>query len=215
MRIGSDGEPMAQKTVFGWVLSGPVQDLENPILQAHHSDVEINSVLRKFWELEEMPFKKFLTPEEKICEEHFVKNHTRDQDGRFVVSLPFNSQVKNIGSSRDQAVSRLNQLERRFRKYPERKKQYVQFMKEYEQLNHMEKISPEEITKCPNYYLPHHFVVKEDSSSTKLRVVFDGSAKTNTGVSLNNALMVGPTIQDDLFTLLLRFRCHLIALKAI
>jgi hypothetical protein len=44
--------------------------------------------------------------------------------------------------------------------------------------------------------------------STKFRVVFDASAKTSTGISLNDTLLNGPTIQDDIFTLLIRFQKH-------
>lgn len=64
------------------------------------------------------------------------------------------------------------------------------------------------------YFLPHHSVLKESSLTTKLRVVFDASAKTSSGYSLNDCLMVGPTIQDDLFSILIRFRTHKIALTA-
>ncbi|XP_076384394.1 uncharacterized protein LOC143263022 [Megalopta genalis] len=46
------------------------------------------------------------------------------------------------------------------------------------------------------------------SDTTKLRVVFDGSAITSTGFSLNDTLHIGPKIQDDLFYILLRFRIH-------
>ncbi|XP_051167318.1 uncharacterized protein LOC127285380 [Leptopilina boulardi] len=56
------------------------------------------------------------------------------------------------------------------------------------------------------YFLPHHAVIKGDSLTTKTRVVFDGSAKTTSGISLNDALMVGPTIQQDLFSIVIRFR---------
>lgn len=58
------------------------------------------------------------------------------------------------------------------------------------------------------YYLPHHAVIKDRSLTTKARVVFDGLAKSSTGLSLNDMLMAGPTIQDDIFSLLLRFRGH-------
>ncbi|XP_017796984.1 PREDICTED: uncharacterized protein LOC108578211 [Habropoda laboriosa] len=58
------------------------------------------------------------------------------------------------------------------------------------------------------FYLPHHAVMKPTSTTTKVRVVFDGSAKSSSGLSLNDALLTGPTIQDDLFTLLARFRTH-------
>jgi hypothetical protein len=65
--------------------------------------------------------------------------------------------------------------------------QYHKFMREYEELGHMEPIKSQEgrNTCC---YLPHHAVFKETSSTTKTRVVFDGRAKTSNGVSLNDIL---------------------------
>jgi len=63
-------------------------------------------------------------------------------------------------------------------------------------------------------YLPHHGIVKESSTSTKLRVVFDASAKNSKGYSLNDALRIGPVLQDNLINIVLRFRFHKIALTA-
>ena len=62
------------------------------------------------------------------------------------------------------------------------------------------------------FYLPMHTVWKESSSTTKIRAVFDASAKTSTGISLNDTLLVGPTIHSSLIDVLLRFRFHRIAL---
>ncbi|XP_033225071.1 uncharacterized protein LOC117178004 [Belonocnema kinseyi] len=84
---------------------------------------------------------------------------------------------------------------------------------EYETLNHMSFIKNSNSAEL-GFYLPHHAVVKSNSLTTKIRVVFDGSAKTSSGISLNNSLMVGPTIQDDLFSLLTRFRIDKYALTA-
>lgn len=56
------------------------------------------------------------------------------------------------------------------------------------------------------FYLPHHAVFKITSNTTKVRVVFDASAKSSTGVSLNDTLITGPTIQDKLYEHLIRFR---------
>ncbi|XP_017797085.1 PREDICTED: uncharacterized protein LOC108578295, partial [Habropoda laboriosa] len=64
------------------------------------------------------------------------------------------------------------------------------------------------------HYLPHHAVRKESSATTKIQVVFDASAKGTTGISLNDALLTGPTIQDTLFSILLRFRSHTYVITA-
>jgi hypothetical protein len=84
-------------------------------------------------------------------------------------------------------------------------------MTEYELLGHM---SEAKVDNRDGYYLPHHPVFKEDSTTTKLRVVFDGSAKTSSGLSLNDVQMVGPPLQNDLFNILLRFRQHQFVIKA-
>ena len=56
--------------------------------------------------------------------------------------------------------------------------------------------------------------MKESSSTTKLRVVFDGSAASSTGVSLNSALQVGPQLQPTLGTIIMKFRTYPVALSA-
>ncbi|UYV76740.1 hypothetical protein LAZ67_14001924 [Cordylochernes scorpioides] len=77
----------------------------------------------------------------------------------------------------------------------------------------MSLVPKEDIIKG-RYYLPHHPVIKEKSCNTKLRVVFDASAKTDSGLSLNDASIPGPKIQQDLFHIILRFRIHPVAINA-
>ncbi|KAH0812042.1 hypothetical protein GEV33_010749 [Tenebrio molitor] len=84
---------------------------------------------------------------------------------------------------------------------------YSNFMKEYLELGHMELVPSGEIDKRNSCYLPHHAVIKDSSTTTKLRVVFDGSSKTSNGLSLNDNLLPGPNLQQDLFLTLARFRC--------
>jgi hypothetical protein len=52
------------------------------------------------------------------------------------------------------------------------------------------------------------------STTTKFRVVFDASAKTTNGKSLNDIMMVGPIIQDSLVNIIMKFRTHKIAMTA-
>lgn len=76
-------------------------------------------------------------------------------------------------------------------------------MREYLELGHMTKI---DTYTSPYYFLPHHGVFRENSTTTKLRVVFDASAKTTSGQSLNDIQTIGPSLHNDIFAILLRFR---------
>lgn len=84
-------------------------------------------------------------------------------------------------------------------------------MTEYENLNHMTKVEDDDLNQT--FYFPHH-AVREFSSTTKVRVVFDGSCKTDSGLSFNDVQMTGPTLQNDLFSILIRFRKHAIVITA-
>ena len=72
-------------------------------------------------------------------------------------------------------------------------------------MDQIEKMPPEV------WYLPHFPVIRMDKTTTKVRIVFDCSAKTD-GVSLNDAICAGPKLQKDLFDVLIRFRRNPIAL---
>jgi len=58
------------------------------------------------------------------------------------------------------------------------------------------------------YFLPHHPVFKQTSTTTNTRVVFDGGVKTSNGLSFNDLLQVSPTVQQHLYSIVLRFRTH-------
>ena len=90
---------------------------------------------------------------------------------------------------------------------------YIEFMKEYLNIGHM---SPTKNTvpRKPHYFIPHQCVIRAQKTTTKLRVVFDASSKTSSLISLNETLMVGPTIQKDLFSALLQFRLNKFAITA-
>ena len=81
------------------------------------------------------------------------------------------------------------------------KEGYSNFIQEFVHLEDLEKVPPVEIEK-PNdqlNFFPHHCVEKSDPATTKLRVVFDGSAESENGTSFDSSLMVGTTIQQDFF----------------
>ena len=89
-------------------------------------------------------------------------------------------------------------------------------MGEYFDQNHAELVPTADLENPVHkvFYLPLQVVRKESSSTTKLRAVFDASAASSTGISLNDTLLVGPTVHSSLISVLLRFRMHRITLTA-
>ncbi|XP_072377845.1 uncharacterized protein [Diabrotica undecimpunctata] len=164
-------------------------------------------------ELEEVDQSNALLVEEKECEEYYKRTVKRDTDGRFEVKIPFNSNTSLLGDSKQQAYARLLQLEKKFQSDRNLEKEYSKFMKEYEDLGHMKLNKTETINK-PEYYLPHHAVIKEDSITTKCRAVLDASSKSSTGISLNDIMHSGPRLQQDLTNILINWRSYKIAYTA-
>ncbi|XP_062714016.1 uncharacterized protein LOC134290827 [Aedes albopictus] len=215
------GVPVAQNTIFGWIVSGN-QAIYSSKIQANasivnlHTELDVNRTLRMFWEQEEVPKPQQLTPSEQTAAELFRSTLTRDGNGRFIVRLPFDDSKPALGESLTPAIKRLRSMERRFRQDKEFHKQYTEFLSEYLALGHMEVVPANEVevetSKC--FYLPHHAVVKADSTTTKLRVVFDASCASSSGASLNDRLLAGPNVNQDLFSVFLRFRTHQVAFSA-
>ncbi|XP_026326215.1 uncharacterized protein LOC113234908 [Hyposmocoma kahamanoa] len=87
-------------------------------------------------------------------------------------------------------------------------------LEEYLSSGHAEVVKPSEVVKKGVVYLPHHAVARQDKSTTKVRMVVDGSCTDSNGISLNSELMVGPTLQPELRHLIIRWRCYSIALIA-
>nr|XP_036677368.1 uncharacterized protein LOC108006352 isoform X2 [Drosophila suzukii]XP_036677369.1 uncharacterized protein LOC108006352 isoform X2 [Drosophila suzukii]XP_036677370.1 uncharacterized protein LOC108006352 isoform X2 [Drosophila suzukii]XP_036677371.1 uncharacterized protein LOC108006352 isoform X2 [Drosophila suzukii]XP_036677372.1 uncharacterized protein LOC108006352 isoform X2 [Drosophila suzukii]XP_036677373.1 uncharacterized protein LOC108006352 isoform X2 [Drosophila suzukii]XP_03667737 len=129
--------------------------------------------------------------------------------GRAQVCLPFKHPLETLGTSMEMARYRFLQLEKR----PLLKEMCCQFMSEHLSLNHTQIRTHVDISQ-PEYFIPLHGALRPDSSTTKVRVVFDASATTSSNLSLNDIFLVGPTIQQTLILTLLSFRIHIHALTA-
>nr|CAI5819842.1 unnamed protein product [Callosobruchus analis] len=211
-------KPTLQKTQLGWIIAGPLsfQQVSN-VSVSNFSQIEISNLqnqVQKFWSLEEIMPHLNLRKEEQEVEFHFNEATRRDSSGRFIVSLPKRESISMLGESRNTAMKRFYNLERRLDNNPSLKQEYTKFIKEYITLNHMKQIEESNNFTTPSYYIPHHAVTKDDSLTTKLRVVYDASCKSSSGLSLNEALKVGPNVQQDLLSILLLFRQYSLVITA-
>lgn len=152
--------------------------------------------------------------EENQVLQHFNTHTHQDEEGRFVVKLPLKHTVEELGTTIKMATTRFLNLERKLQQVKTLKAEYIRFMKEYIGLGHMQEVINEKEIPKRSFYLPHHAVIKESSLTTKVRVVFDASARSSSGLALNDVLMCGPTVQEDVFAILARFRKHQYVLTA-
>ncbi|XP_077292722.1 uncharacterized protein LOC143915784 [Arctopsyche grandis] len=196
------GMPILKDTEFGWTIVGPYPEVNNAPGKSHIGLSQLDSHIQNFWMIDQVPMVKHQSLEEKRCEEHFQAHTSRDKNGRFCVALPYKNSPVVLGSSLHIAEKRHKTLERRFLANNNLKMEYNKVLEEYINLGHMSECEPPEAHEV-HCYLPHHVVVKESSLTTKYRVVFDASAKTTSNISLNNILMVGPSVQSDWLNLFL------------
>lgn len=211
-RIRLANGPFLQGSRLGFLISGPVYE-NNKKMRINQINVQsvqcnytqaLDEQLKRFWEVEEIPqLGRTLTNDECLCEEQFVNTTKRLADGRFSVRIPLKESTEALGDSYTTAKNRFLSLERKLERSPDYKRMYGEFMREYEDLGHMTRISEPE---KPNYFLCHHGVLKQDRSTSKLRVVFNGSVPTTSRKSLNDIQLPGPALQNDIFAILLRFR---------
>ncbi|XP_037959196.1 uncharacterized protein LOC119688595 [Teleopsis dalmanni] len=200
-----------------WIVSGKYkgQPFASPAAKCLLSvEDTVSDQLEMMWKIEEVQSaSKSWSPAHVACESLYRETVHQNAMGRIVVRLPFKDSPDCLGLTHNIALRRFYSVERRLSSNRALKQDYQEFMKQYRELGHMTRVETPK-TNEPHYYIPHHCVLKPSSTSTKLRVVFDASCSTTSQRSLNDILLVGPTIQPELYLLLLQFRLHRYALTA-
>ncbi|GFY33460.1 integrase catalytic domain-containing protein [Trichonephila clavipes] len=197
-----------QNTVFGFIVFGSTSaDTKRKehcgFIQA--TDNLVHSI-KKFWEIENVETDSVKTIELDICEDHFKNTHSRDDQGRYTVAMPLKEDPSCLGESRQTAIQSLHSLWKRLSRDKEYLSLYEKFLQEYEDLGHMREINAD--GSGVSFYMPHHGVYRREKSTTKLRTVFNASSPSTSGKSLNSIQFNSGLVQDDLFSIMVRFRKH-------
>ncbi|XP_041449408.1 uncharacterized protein LOC121404212 [Drosophila obscura] len=214
------GSLLGQETIFGWLLTGPVPSAPPNRIASFSTqvsnvlDAPLDKLLTKFWEVEDLPT-KLVGESDSYCESNFLQTTTRATSGKYMVTLPFRDPGhlgSGLGYSRSIALAQFLRNENRLKRDSPLHEQYVSVIQEYSDLGHMTEVPPSHDSN--NYYLPHHAVIKPDSTTTKLRVVFNASSPSANGTSLNDLLHAGPVLQSDLTLQILKWRYFRYAFNA-
>ena len=215
-----EGGPTAIQTKLGWVLSGPVG--ENSPHVNHMSNLatihtlkcasdEVKSKddvlvqeLKKFWDLETLGIQP------QCVYEEFLES-IRYEDNHYVVNLPWRPDHAELPDNYDLSKRRLLGLLKRLRNEPDILKEYDNVIRDQLNKGIVESVPERNEGSKRTHYLPHHAVIRQDKATTKLRVVYDASAKSM-GPSLNDCLYSGPSLTQNIVDIMLRFRAHKVAL---
>ena len=151
-----------------------------------------------------------MNPDEKLARDTVVNSLTF-VDGHYSVGMPWKSGKHLLPDNYSMALKRLRNTEKKLQKSPELGQAYMKVLQTYQEAGYIHKVPKEEKKPDQVWYLPHFPVLRPDKATTKTRIVFDASAKFNE-VSLNDIVLQGPKLQNDLFAVLLRLRHEPVAL---
>ena len=177
------------------------------------SDVE----LRWFWEMEHIG----IVPEHQepsIWEEFVTKIRYKEEHKAYEVEFPCKlNMLKTLPDNYHICEVRLQSLLSKLNKpgNEEILNAYEDIIKKQLQEGIIEEVNPDQCTDAATHYLPHHGVIRKDKPSTAVRIVYDGSAKSHKkSLSLNQCLQAGPSLVNNLASVLIRFRMHPIGIVA-
>ena len=177
---------------------------------------DLDRAIKKFFSLEHLGISKH-DDDENIREEMEairLLNETTELNGVvFTMPLLFKSDAKPLYNNRDLALHRLRRLERQLHKRPDLRSDYAAEIQDLFDRGVARPLLPQESPDEPEcFYLPHRAVERPDKETTKIRPVFDASAKTKEGYSLNSEILKTPVQLPKLPGILVRFRFHRVAM---
>lgn len=136
------------------------------------------------------------------------------QEGRYEVKLPWKTTHRPLPSNLQLCKKRLQSLMKKLQTNPTLLKQYDDVIKDQLKKGIVEPAPIDVSDPDKLHYLPHHPVIREDKTTTKVRVVYDASAHTADQPALNDCLYTGPKFQQSIMDILLRFRTHPVGMAA-
>ena len=171
-------------------------------------------MLKSFWDLESIGItttgQLHLTPEDKLAWDK-VNNSLKFDGQHYEVAVPWRDERPQLPNNLPMAKKRLVSTERKLIKDTEIAVAYQQVLNDYLNKKDICHIPDEEPTPECQWLLPHFPVVRPEKPTSKVRIVFDGSAPFE-GKSLNTEALTGLKLQSDIFDILVKFRKEWVAL---
>ena len=212
------GNYVTRKTPLGWVVFGADTDgvtstQNRPVLLVNLAQPVDMS---QFWSTEEMGVKLpgcecdtkdvVLSPEDNQKYDEMWQS-CKKVDGKWIMPYPWVRPPVELPNNERQCYAKLCSLEKRMLKTPDSAMQYNQAIDELVERGFARRLTNKEKTEYrgPVHYIPHHAVLRAESASTPIRIVFNSSSVCN-GAALNDFWHKGPDLLQNIIGVILRFR---------
>ena len=125
---------------------------------------------------------------------------------QFEIPLPLKVENVNFPNNQHVVTKRLMNLKGKLKRNPQMHDDYVHFMNELITKGYAERVPLSELNQADGkvWFIPHHGVY-HPKKPAKIRIVFDCSFRYD-NVSLNECLLQGPDLSNNLVGILCRFR---------
>ena len=202
---GRPGDPIARLTPLGWTCIGNLE-MNAPGIQTNFTfflkdSDNLNDLVRRYWDIDEPPEIETVNLDEKFSRDT-VANSLTFVDGHYTVGMPWKRNKCSLPNNYSLSLHRLQNTEKKLSRSPDVGQTYKEVLQTYEEKGYIHKVLCQEKKPDQLWFLPHFPVLRHEKSTTKTRIVFDASAKFN-GISLNDIVLQGPKLQNDLFTVLI------------
>ena len=205
--IGAADEPIAEKTKFGWTIISPGKEVDlSPMFLTQTSTVDYDNLCR----LDVLGLADCATGDQDEVYSEFKEQLRRDEEGWYETSLPWKGNHPPLPCNEAGSLRRLTGLVKKLRSQGIIDR-YDQVIQDQIKAGIVERVSGP-ATGQHEFYIPHKAVVRDTAETTKLRVVYDASARAYSGApSLNECLNPGPPLQNKIWSVLVRSRFHPVA----
>ena len=138
-----------------------------------------------------------------------ANTHLDPITNQWTTTYPFHTDPHVLEDNKEQAIGIMKKQEKRLLKDKPIASKYCKEFQSFIDRKILVLITEEEMKNYngPVFYVSAHEVLKEDSSSTPVRLVINPSLKYK-GRCLNDLLMKGPNALQDLYGIQLKFRIH-------
>ena len=202
--VGAQGEPIGEKTKFGWTVISPGKELDlSPMFLTQTSSADYDNLCR----LDVLGIADSFSGDQHEVYAEFKEQLRKDEAGWYESGLPWRGSHAPLPSNEAGSLRRLGSLVKRLRSQGIIE-QYDQVIQDQIKAGIVERVTGPS-TGQREFYIPHKAVIRESAESTKLRIVYDASARAHSAApSLNDCLNPGPPLQNQLWSVLVRSRFH-------